>query len=187
MGVQVERTSYQGVVGGMEQTNKRTRMVVNIRGIKICFHMVNLSQKNITFHFAIVHNRRDDDESQNNDFYRNDGRFGDTRALNFGNYLSGMDNHCLNINTDKYVVLKHYKFMVSRNATTGTKYNEHMKNFVHFEKYLKINKQVRFEEETGTNPYSPTIHVLHWADSCDSAAFQLPFYNTYTLSLLLYH
>ena len=173
----------RNIANGGEELNRRNRMLVNIRGIKICFHMVNISQKNITFHFAIVHNRRDDDEPQNADFYRNDGRHGDTRALAFGTYLSGMDHHCLNINTDKYVVIKHYKYMVGRNASIGTKYNEHMKNFLHFEKYLKLNKQIRFEDDVASGNYFPNIQILHWADTCDSPANQPPLANTYNLSL----
>ena len=163
--------------------NTRNRMTVNLRGIKICFHMINLTHEHLTFHFAIVHNRRNNNEPSTTDFYRNDGRIGNERSIPFSAELTGMDHHCLNLNTDKWTVIKHYKFHVHRNANTGTQYNEHMKNFVHFEKYLKLNKQIRFDDLAGATDYSPKLQILHWADSCVSPANATSVNNAYSLGI----
>ncbi len=167
---------------GKDDINTRNRMLVNVRGIKICFHVINLSQKNITFHFAIVQTRpKQGLHSQG--FYRNDGRNGLQRGLNFGSYLTGMDHHCLNLNTDKYIVVKHYKFMICRNHSDGTIYNENIKNFVHFEKYLSLNKQLRFENRDGSDGYGPNLEIIHWADSCDTEINTQPIQNVYSMGL----
>ena len=168
-----------------ESSNSRQRLLINLRGFKYCFHVVNLIDQPIIFHFACVvkrHSQNDVDDRV--DFYKNDGRANFSRGLNFNNSLSGMDHKCLNLNTDKYVVLQHLRIQIKPGAFGAPgPYNTLEPNFVTRAKYMRMNKQVRYDDNSSTSTYYPDVTFHHWADTCLSDYNSLAVEDVYKLSM----
>lgn len=142
--------------------NGRQRNMINLRGFRICLEIKSIVNEPLYVNIAIVVPRLSGFVDTSNWFRGNDAN----RAQAFSNTIcTSMEYHCLNINTDKYAVLLHKRYLLSSNddyANNGA-YKEHRgKNYMNFDRYIKFNKQVRFETNADTAPEAGVPYLVHW-------------------------
>lgn len=151
--------------------NQRQRDIVNLRGVKICFWVRNNIPNGIPLYFnwALITPKADNLATiPNTDFFRDTG-IGTDRTKNFAATQDWLDGWCSPINTDKYRVHTHKRLRIagvfnSNDAgpsTTNAKINVGQNGEVMIEKYIKINRQIRF---SGTNefPVGPEMFMVWW-------------------------
>jgi hypothetical protein len=86
---------------------------------------------------------------------------GISRNQAFDTTLSGSQMHCLPINTDKFTVLEHKRFRL--NTSTGPTYtNEDGSSYMNFNKYVPVNRQLRYKNNSN-DPTQGDIWMVHWA------------------------
>lgn len=152
----------------------RSRDIVNFRGVKICFYAKNKKQSGepIYLNWAIISPKDSSAASLvADDFFRGDGA---SRAINFSNTLSWMDTRCMPINTDKYNVLHHRRLVLDGvwnvddtvPGTANDTINLGTKGTVFFEKYIPINRQLRFDA-TAATPTTPNVFMVYWYQAPD--------------------
>jgi len=151
--------------------NQRQRDIVNFRGIKVCMSLVLNSGLNtgngehVYVNVAVISPKADnltgDDAVPTAEFFRGNA---DDRAQDFDStQLSSLEFRCLPINTDKYNVHKHIRFMLGPYASTEGK------NTKTLEFYVKVNRQIRYEA-TNANPEGKAMYLCYWACFQDDAA-----------------
>lgn len=167
------RTLYKRqlvVISPGMQDNQRMGTAVNLKGIKICTNWLNESldvNNGLECHLAVIAPKENNAKSFaagefEEDFFGAWGFNGSNRAVNFSTALSSIDFGCYPINTDKWVVLKHKRFNLSRVAQTHAPMNTYYQQH-HF--YLKINRQVQFSSMAeNANPDNP-IYLVWWCDN----------------------
>jgi len=86
------------------------------------------------------------------------------RGRDFNLSLSGNEMNRLHINTDKYVVLQHSRIMLG--ALNGAdQFSDRQKaNYKMINKYITLNKQLRYDDDEGTECATP-LYFVYWADS----------------------
>jgi len=140
---------------GGDALNTRERDTAVIKGFKVCMELSNQSfTLPMYFNMAVVV-PRDASTVNNDDFFR--AQAGDTRTANFSpGDLSANQLHCLPINSDKYIVLKHKRFRIEPNQVVarGNQYRN-----VDF--YQSIQKQFRWDDVTATP--REDVFLLYWA------------------------
>lgn len=141
--------------------NRRQRDIIQLVGFKICF-TIRLLDSAVGTHpvnyanFAVVacKNRGSVDQT---DWFRAVGP--DSRQINFNDSsLTAFDRHCLPINNDEFVVLKHLK----NRLTYQTDVFEGAKGtgrLWHEEFYVPINRQIQYE---GANGFPETSFAIAW-------------------------
>lgn len=142
-GQKSDRTLYAYDVTAIPQgtgQDERDRDLLNFRGIKICWDVINTTDpiRPVFVNYAVVSpkNQAFIDESQ---FWRSNAT---NQALRWDEpTLSSMDYHCRAINTDKYNVLTHKRFILapvdSNGQWAGTCNRRVMR-------YVKVKRQVRY-------------------------------------------
>ena len=157
-----------------DELNKRSRDIVNFRGVKICWWMRNVNPDGdpIYVNWAIISPKAE----ENGLTAIPDGRFfrssdGNERSKNFGTNLTWIDSHCSPINTDLYHVHTHKRFVVngvfnngdSAPTNTNAMVNVGRKGQHMIEKYLPINRQIRFGNgNTETRPQGGNVFLVFW-------------------------
>lgn len=159
-------TATPGITSGAE-LNRRLSNTIKLSGMKICFTVRNVSTKPLWFHFAVV-NLKQENTSISENMFRSQGTAVDAteNAVDFNHLtLSGMDMHCLPLNSDKFHILKHMKMEIMPDATTtATDYtNNSAKNYKFVDFYLDIKKNIRFRDSTDTTPESTDLYTIFWA------------------------
>lgn len=133
----------------------RERDTAVIKGFKVCMEVQNTNVTEPMYYNVAVLVPRDEIGTDSDDFFRAQG--GTSRTDNFDPAsLSANELHCLPINTDKFIILKHKRFRLSRNNANS---NDTMSCNVDF--YMPINRQLRWDDATGTP--RKDIFLVRWA------------------------
>lgn len=90
--------------------DNRERDTIWVGGTKLCFEIKNNSRVPGIFSWAILSPKASNTINET-DFFRGTG---DRRGIDFNDTLSSNDFNCRSINTDKYVVVKHKKFILGQ-------------------------------------------------------------------------
>jgi len=91
-----------------------------------------------------------------------------TRALDFNSDISGLQTHTLAVNTDDYYVLFHRRFILGLNNTAWDASAENAERNRYFKKYVKINRQVRYNTDDD-NATDGRCYFVMWCDRIDRA------------------
>lgn len=156
--------------GSTNAINTRQRDVVEYRGFKICMTVRNLGDSPLTLNMAVISPRGTEGSLSDGDtgmtqvlnFFRGNST---EREKNFGDSVGVTDPNivyfCHSINTDRWHVLSHKRYIIHP-RTSGTSHNAEIKNYRSFNRYYKINRQVRFDGTTGlcTTP----VYFVFWVD-----------------------
>lgn len=147
-----------------DQPSLRERNVVYVSGVKFCIQVANLDDRPLRVHYAIV-KRKDAITPTGTDFLGGLGSINRGVDLNTVGLVDGYLD-CLPINTDEYIVFKHKKFVLNpRPGTVAANLayvgNSTSGNYRRLEKYIKINRQFRFETSTDTEPIGQ-LYMVFW-------------------------
>lgn len=157
-------------LAGGSNINNRLRDIVQFVGVKICMSFLLNSSANTplgqhTFINVAVVSPKDqqlagNDAIPNEKFFRGNGS---GRGQDFGTALTAMELRCNPINTDRYVVHKHFKKTLKPfSSTEGS-------NATLFEFYVPVNRQIRYES-SAADPDGANMYVVYWADFQDKPA-----------------
>lgn len=141
-------------------TDTRIRKIINLRGFKICAEFSNTQTIPLYLNVAVL-SPKQKSTVDGNDFFRDDGS-DDNRAQNFSSItLNSLQFHCLPINTDDYIILKHrrYKLNPVPNGTTFAAQNG--KNYMNIDWWIPLKRQLRYDTLSG-GPENGTVHLVYW-------------------------
>lgn len=145
--------------------NGRQRHQLTIRGIQSKWSVRNDTNKPIKMTFAIL-------VPKNSNTISNDGFFRDynqSRDVNFSTLVNNQQMMNLPISTDKYTVLWRINRTVYPNNSTSAGYNSSVgKSWVDFYRYTPIKRQVRYNDDTGTECENKFFFVW-WTDEAFTA------------------
>lgn len=154
--------------------NSRERDIINVKGFKLRMEFQNLTS---TGNFLLLNVALICPKSASSvvsaRFFRGDGN---TRGVDFANALSSTEMHGMPINTDKYIVLHHSRY------TLGESSNDFPTDYLWIDKYIKINRQFRYEgnvDGTGTENTNDRLFLCYWADESMQAGGTVPAANVY--------
>ena len=157
--------------------NERKRQMVNVRGWKMDFELINQLVGPLYFNLAIVFDKGGSTSGgvSNADFFRWDGN---DRSRNFSNALSGLEFHRLPINTDRYVVLKHKRYtLIQQRDLEGGEPNvtnvRSGKNYRTMRWYIKLKRQIKFDTSLNT-PETGQCYLVYWCDGWGTPANSSP-------------
>lgn len=144
----------------------RMRDNVNLRGWRIMANVTNLSFSQVWLNIAIVSPREDGDLGVSTTaFFRS---YGAQRGINFNDNLNSADFHCRPINTDKYHILMHRRFMIGMRPPSGAVSDGNVLMFI---RYVTLKRQVRFNVPAGSEDPETTndrFWLVQWCDVNDS-------------------
>ena len=159
--------------------NDRLRNVVDFRGVKVCFHTrvntkgASFDGDKLFFNWAIISPKAESNELASIDtgeFFR--GQDGARFTSFIGTTLTGLDLHCLGINTDKYIVHRH------RRLTMGPWESPNGLAEKYFETYVPVKRQIRYNA-TGTGavldyPEGKDMWMVYWCSYMKETAAAAP-------------
>lgn len=160
--------------------DERMRRIVNIRGFHICAELRNRSTAPMYMNVAILATKGGTESSSVgvSDFFR--ASVGGNRARDFANDLTGMEFHCLPINTDRYTILRHKRFRFIEDG--GTTYNSQSgRDYTNINWYVRLNRQLRYDSNTGT-PESGNVYLVYWADLFETNSGTAPITGAFSNS-----
>ncbi len=156
---------------GINHLAHRQRNVINMRGFKVCFMARNNLQQPMLFNMAVLIAKGQKITSladMSADFFRNSSlqelASANSRTTDFSTTLNSMELHCNPVNTDKFVVLKHWRKRIGPNDETGEggSYNtQASKNWLVIDRYVKVNRQIRYSDDNQT-PINGDIFLVWW-------------------------
>lgn len=140
--------------------DRRIRKQINLRGFKICCEFRNAQSDPMYLNVAVLAPKQSA-TVDTTDFFRDDGN-SDDRAVNFSNLtLNSMQFHCLGINTDEYVILKHRRYRLTP-AGGATEYQAASgRNYMNIDWYIPIKRQLRYQSTSGS-PESGQMFLVYW-------------------------
>lgn len=153
-------------LGKGQNIDNRERNVVNFRGVKCCLSFVNkaatVNGQHLYVNYAVVTPKASDDKIGIDmaNFFRGTGV---DRGVDFGIGLSALEFRCLNINTDKWDILKHKRIQLapySSNEGANCRTSEF---------YLPVNRQIRYQTD-GQLPVAKQLFLIYWCDYQDTPA-----------------
>lgn len=149
------------------EIDSRQRDMIQYKGFRYCEEWHNTSDKPLLCNIAVVAGKGETDYTRLTDnFFRGTGT---TRALSFTTTLGSLDFHCRPINTDKYIVLSHERFVLGTRVTD--KFFEDTKNYAMKTKWVKVGRQIRYEDASGVTGSAKTpIYLVHWCDQMTTPA-----------------
>lgn len=183
----------------LKERNTRSRNVINFRGIKMCIRFssktnVSGGSRNggkIGINVALVvpkdvcseaSDPTDDPSDLKVGFFRSNQNNGE-RAMGFPGTGGVWDmlpttTHCQPLNTDKLAVVTHMRKIITTppSGSNTTSFNPWGTDWM-LQKYVKINRQLRFnaEVDTSANTYSTSpMWLLWWCDDFDNGKSNQP-------------
>jgi hypothetical protein len=169
--------------GTMDEENLRTRDVLDYRGFSYELNIVNpLDGVALHCNIAVV-SPKHSLIVDNVDWFRGQTN---TRGVDFNVSLNSLDISKNAINTDKYNVLSHERYLIAPlNQGAPAQRNNGDANYMHIKKYIKVNRQIRYENNLPTTP----IFFLMWYDrflAAGGTPADTLAANSYQLRLLAY-
>lgn len=167
------RTFYQldplQIIRG-DTLDSRNRDMINLRGIKATFLFKNAKTKPLQINWACVASKKRG-AVDGSDWWRSNE--GTSRQQDFDVNADAMTMHNSAINTDEFTVLFHKRFTLISPEADGLWHAKtgNGRPWVQMEKYVKINRQIRFEGSSSlseqrisfvwycTEPGDPQGHV----------------------------
>jgi len=169
------RTLYSASVCRIPQgteINERLRKHVNLRGFKVCFELLNTQPTPMYFNIAVVAPKNTTNQNvDNNKFFRDTST---DRARDFGNGLTGLEFHCLPINTDDYTVLKHKRFRLGPVGSNPEIAENVTNNYKNVDWYIPLKRQVRYTNAEDNKPTDGDVYVVYWCDKMFAASGDTP-------------
>jgi len=101
----------------------------------------------------------DDPSAFETDFFGARGGNGTNRAIDFSNALNSNQFRCAPINTDKWVVLRHYRMKLGVPAVNGAPAFHKT-----LDTYVKVNRQIQFSSDGEDASVQNPIYMVFWAD-----------------------
>lgn len=153
--------------------NRSTRLQqsVNFRGVKVCFrvqlnNVVAKPGQKFAFNWAVISPKQEGEDLPqipNENFFRGSGE--QNRSQDFTGTLTGLDLHCLPINTDKYIIHRHKRMIMGPYESTEGK-SEKM-----FETYIPVKRKVIYNA-SGTSteqtyPIGKDMWMVWWGAYLD--------------------
>lgn len=163
------------------------RDIINMRGFKICFMARNERLTPMFFNMAVLIPKQNNTIDQLN-FFRNSSlqslASANSRYTAFDASLTGMELHCNPINTDAYVVLRHWRRLIGPKPGDSTAtYNTYSaKNWFTLDKYVKIKRQIRYNA-SGTDPINGDVWLCWWWSPFLSPTSEAPIVGAVTKEL----
>lgn len=156
------------------ELNTRQRNAVDFRGLKICFSIVQntlgaaLDAQKFFFNWAVVTPKQQSEtvaSLPSVEWFR--GQTG-ARATDFtAANLTGLDCHCLPINTDKYIVHRHKRIRMGPFESTEGKSQRY------FETYIPVKRQIRYNINGAgvalDYPEAKDMWMVYWCSYQDEA------------------
>lgn len=143
--------------------NRRQRNIVNVRGIKLCFEIMNIGDGPLYFNWAIIASKKGGAPTTA-DFFRNVDSSA-TRSTDFPNGagMSGIQMWCATINTDIYTVLCHKRYRIGTSNNGLSQYAQQVQNNnKSVRKYMKIRRQLRFDGDLDNEPSEGQLYLVKW-------------------------
>jgi hypothetical protein len=172
----------QGSTGN--ELNRRRNRAINLRGIKICFHVENNLSRPVWLNFAILQ-RKDQNAMQTphgDNFFRCTGQ-SDVRGKDFSTALTGLELKCLPINPDKFLILRHTRWTIGpKNGQDGHNY------YKTFDFYKHLNREIRYTDQDGNQTEQSPLEFVWWCSTPDDteATETVPNAVTYGMRTLTY-
>lgn len=149
------------LLGGGSGEDERHRQLVNCKGFELAFHYYHTENQPMFLNVAVIAPKHTAAGVGTVDFFRSPN--GD-RGENFGIQLSGLEMHYYPINTDKYSIIRHYRYQCGPRID-GPQYNSDTgnANYISRKFYIPINRQLRYENTIATSCSTP-IYLCWWTD-----------------------
>jgi len=168
-------------LGADNEINLRQRGMINCRGISLYMNMRNNQEDAMYCNVAVVCPK-----FQQNlpgisvaDFFRGNGS---DRGVDFSSSsLTGLQMHMLPINKDKFHILYHRRITLAPRGPVASDFSigNAMPNYYTLKKYIKVNRQLRYD---GNTIVSGRIQLVYWFSDFDSVASSVPEDNAVTVS-----
>jgi len=130
----------------LNEINGRQRRTIYAGGLKLCMEVLNGNPSQpMYFNVAILNNKQGPGNLAN-DFFRNQG-INANREIDFSSTLSSNELHCLPINTDKFNVLWHKRYLLGPASTAeNADYGGYdgMPSFQSINAYVPIKRNIRY-------------------------------------------
>jgi len=184
------RTLYGSVINDVPHSanndiNERQRNVVNCRGFNVYVQIKNTTSIAETFNLALVVPRFCQETTEGTlptlDFFRDPTT--DTRGVDFASALPNIAFSKFGINPDKYIVLKHKRYLLNAGVTGGSTTDEDGKNYRNIEWYVPLKRQLRYRDVAFDDMYQH-VWVVYWLDHFQNVGGSLPIANQANCSLI---
>jgi len=140
--------------------NQRQRQHVNMRGFKICMEVKNTTTNTpIYFNQAVIAPKNTTLGIDTQNFFRQSS---DVRAVSFSNALSGLEFHCLPINTDDYTVLKHRRYVLNTGNQPGSWNKQGGSSWINTDWYIPLKRQTRYNNSESTTATDGRVFHVFW-------------------------
>lgn len=138
--------------------NFRLRRLINMRGWKICMEFINFGTEACYLNVAVLHHKQLE-TVETSDFFGNKGY---ERAIDFGDpSLDALQYHCLPINTDNYVILRHKRYKLVAGTQSGGTNDLTGSNHMNLNWYVPLKRQLRYDQD-GTAVESGQCWLVYW-------------------------
>lgn len=136
--------------------DKREQEEINVSGFKICMDIKHSSGSAMHCNVAVISPRGCFDISETS-FFRGSE---DKRGKDFSTALSSLEFRCLPINTDRYFVLRHHRFLLGA-VNDSVNNGELDPSYVMEDFWVKYNRQVRYQDGVAI---SGRVYLVFWFD-----------------------
>jgi len=165
----------------IQDINNRERLMTHFKGFRLCAEIYNITNNLLYFNMAVVSYRckidtRDESGDQlNEEWFRSISQNPldpSKRGLDFVNTeMNGMEYHCRPLNSDNKTVHAHWKYRLGpRVENNSTQVRTNKSNMIFLEKYVKVNRQIRYADSTTETCQNP-VFLVWW---CSEAGDPLP-------------
>lgn len=138
----------------------RDRQVCYVSGFHICMEVRNqFSGIPCYLNVALVVPKASTTVNAN-DFFRGSGT---DRSVNFDTSLSSIEFHCLPLNTDKFLVLKHNRYKLAPPTSAGVETGM-LSQFLNVDFYVPFKRQLRWRDNNSALADNGNAYVLFWCD-----------------------
>lgn len=143
-------------------TNQREQNLVNWRGTKVCIEYENLANEPMYFKFAVLVPKSQGPPTTTALLRGTDGSR--AKDLDFTT-MSGLDTVCPPFNVDLYTVLMNQTFRMC--GTTAQYRVGGLKTYGYYERYIKMNRQIRYDTTSTLAAQQPWI--VCWFEKFNAA------------------
>lgn len=157
--------------GSGDDINKRERGIVRIGGWRIDYEAKNNIEAPIYINMAIISQKACNNSNVNSDFFRSSTS---QRGVAFDAALTDLERFYNGINSDKWTILMHKRMRLAGNkdSSPGTTefYSSAKTSYVTLDKFIKLGRQVRFDQATSTAPVTQVYLVIWYGRHCGSGS-----------------
>lgn len=149
------------------EISKRQRDICYISGFKFMAEFKNALQAGLParplyLNVAFVYDRESNKGTvivNGDEFFR--ANTGNTRYKDFGGAMSAMERHCLPLNTDRFTIISHKRYILG-NIKDSSGMNTNMaRSWLSICRYIKLRKRITYTNDDKANS---KIWLLIWCD-----------------------